>query len=415
MRTAKAALYLSLVLGLLVAGVALRRGAYLVFTIPVVTTLGLAGLLAPRAARVELERRVSARRVFAGEEVRVDLHVRNVGREELLLEVRDLVDGGLLVSGSPHALVRVRPGEERSISYVLRFPRRGFYTVGPARAFAGDPLEISRFVVAEAEAERIVVFPAYESLRSLAIRPRRTASILGNIPSRKRGQGLEFHTVREYQPGDEHRRVNWKALARLNRLMVNVMEEERITDVLIVVDSAGSRVLGEAAEAVAEASASAAASLAWLFLREGNRVGLVAYGSGGNWVTPGFGRRQFMRILYYLAGMEDREAMPLAYLVHSLLPYLLKPQAQLLLISPLLEWEVVPLVGELAREYRVSVLSPDPFTMGAWGGEEAAVKILASERRSILIALSRVCPVVEWSLSTPLAGVVRASRRVGGW
>src|SRR5206468_2341164 len=80
----------------------------------------------------------------------------------------------------------------------------------------------------------LVVAPAMEDLRRAALQPRRTRPWFGQVASRRIGPGTEFWGVREYVAGDEVRRINWKASARLERLFTNEYEGERSGDGLIV-------------------------------------------------------------------------------------------------------------------------------------------------------------------------------------
>src|SRR5439155_1671090 len=68
-------------------------------------------------------------------------------------------------------------------------------------------------------------------------RPRRGRAWYGRVASRQIGAGADFWGVREYTAGDEVRRINWKASARLDRLFTNEYEGERSGDVVIVVDA----------------------------------------------------------------------------------------------------------------------------------------------------------------------------------
>ncbi len=65
-----------------------------------------------------------------------------------------------------------------------------------------------------------------------------TKITVGPLPSPRVGEGVEFHAVREYQPGDPLRIINWKATARTGgRIMANEYESERKVDVIFIVDA----------------------------------------------------------------------------------------------------------------------------------------------------------------------------------
>jgi len=395
-----------------VAAIVSRNGCFLALTIPVALVIGISGVLGPASVEVEASREISSKRILAGEDVKVKIKVVNRGNNAQLLEVSDGVPGAASPRGASKACVYAKPGEASDFEYYLKFDIRGYYEVGPLEVASTDPLSLFTAKVKVLGKEEIVVFPKFEDIRGLWLRPKRTAVWPGSIPSKRSGRGTEFYGIREYVTGDELRRINWKASARLNRLVSNEFEEERVTDVLIVVDASGKRVLGSLVNEIVEAEVSAAASIALYLLKMGNRVGLVARGSSSQWIKPDFGRRQFLRILYYLAGLEGGEGAPnLSYILHTLAPYLLRPEAQIILITPLLEKDVLRAVEELSREYMLIVLSPNPFCGERGEGvKKVALKIFEVERGNLILRLSRICTVIDWDPTSPLTPYLRRAK-----
>src|SRR5260370_10723852 len=102
--------------------------------------------------------------------------------------------------------------------------------------------------------------------------------------------------MREYVPGDDPKRINWKASARYNELIVNETEAERVTDVMIVLDT-DVTFLGTTESELFEREVRAAASLTRLLLRQGNRVGLVLQGGERGSRPAGFGKTHERRRL----------------------------------------------------------------------------------------------------------------------
>src|SRR5439155_1125748 len=131
---------------------------------------------------------------------------------------------------------------------------------------------------------QIVVAPAMEDLRRAALQPRRTRPWFGQVASRRIGPGTEFWGVREYVAGDEVRRINWKASARLERLFTNEYEGERSGDVVIVVDARRESSVGTEADNPVEHAVRAALGIADRVLATKNRVGLIVYRQVIDWV-----------------------------------------------------------------------------------------------------------------------------------
>lgn len=117
------------------------------------------------------------------------------------------------------------------------------------------------------------------SIKRLQIRTRRTVDevLAGHYRSVFRGQGMEFEEVREYQPGDEVRSIDWKVTARLGRPYVKRYREERELTVMLLVDVSGSMAFGSTAQAKRQTAAEMAAVLAVSALRNNDKVGCILF------------------------------------------------------------------------------------------------------------------------------------------
>src|SRR5207245_3852684 len=158
-------------------------------------------------------------------------------------------------------------------------------------------------VEAKAESEVLSIMPRPERIRGADIRPRHLGPWTVISPARTLGSGTEFYSMRGYVAGDDLKRINWKASARHRRLITNETEAERVTDVMIVLDT--DVTFYESAEAeLFERGVRAAASLASLLLRQGIRVGMILQGEERGIAAPAFGTRHERNILYLLAVAE---------------------------------------------------------------------------------------------------------------
>ena len=96
--------------------------------------------------------------------------------------------------------------------------------------------------VAPAESESGVSPELLRKVRQIEIRTRRLVAetLAGQYHSAFKGQGMDFDEVREYQPGDEVRTIDWNVTARMNHPFVKKFREERELTVMLVVDLSGS-------------------------------------------------------------------------------------------------------------------------------------------------------------------------------
>ena len=411
-----------LLYGLTLLGLVALSGEVLVLAIPLVIYLGAALLWGPPRPRLRVNRSLSVNRTFEGQGVTVSLSVTNEGEglEEVL--VADVVPPGLeLVDGEPEALTPLAAGEAVELEYTVR-GRRGIFRFADVGVTASDHLSLVQRRVTLAAPAQLLVMPEVARLRRVTIRPLRTRATAGPVPARQGGAGVEFFGVREYQPGDALRWINWRASARHPRtLFTNEFEQERIADVGLILDARQRSDVRSNGEALFESAVRATASLANAFLSDGNRVGLLVYGGFLDWTFPGYGRVQRMQILEALARAETGESMvfdSLDYLPTRLFP----AKSQIVLISPLCPDDWGYLVRLRARGYQLLVISPDPvaFETGASGPDrvwELAARIARLERTLLLRRVRQAgIQVVDWQVDRPFDQVVHgAIGRVPHW
>lgn len=137
-------------------------------------------------------------------------------------------------------------------------------------------------------------------IRRLRVRARRPVRTLlgGEYRSAFRGSGLSFEEVREYQPGDDVRGIDWNVTARTGRPFVKRYAEERELTVLLVMDLSASQRFGTRAGTKRSAAAELAAVLALTAVAHTDRVGLVGFTDRVEQaIPPGKGPRHALRVL----------------------------------------------------------------------------------------------------------------------
>jgi uncharacterized protein (DUF58 family) len=139
-----------------------------------------------------------------------------------------------------------------------------------------------------------------DEVRRIDIQTRRlvTDVMAGNYLSVFRGSGLEFETVREYEVGDPQRAVDWNVTARMGRPFVKTFVDERELSVLFALDLSASMSGGFGAWSARQTAARVVAALAFAAVRNGDKVGLIAFSDGvDRFVPPRKGVVQALRIV----------------------------------------------------------------------------------------------------------------------
>ena len=398
---------------LLLAGMATVHGEIFMLMLPLVVYLLTGYLFAPDELKLEVTRQLSAERVAPNSDIQITVTVTNRGSllEEVLLE--DILPADLkIVSGHTRHLVRLPKGGTYTFTYTVTGPRGG-YGFEKVRVKVNDHLSVtSREVQLEAKGQ-LFIFPPVMRLRHVAIHPRRTRVYAGLIPAKAGGSGTEFFGVREYQPGDSPRTINWRASAHsMDDLYSNEFQQERVADVGIVLDGRLRSNEFARGHSMFEYSVQAAAALADALLMQGNRVGLLVYATYLQWTIPGYGKVQRERILHSLAHAKPGVSEVFSDLAH-IPTRLFPPESQIILVSPVLEDDLKPLVQLRAQGYQVLTICPDPVQFELSYLEknrnvELASRVIKLERALLLQKVQRAgIQVLDWDVSEPFDLVVK--------
>jgi len=253
-------------------------------------------------------------------EVRVDprsgLYVGNQGELLLHLSARRPPDAPvrlwLLVETDalldPPAPVEVRLPRDGAVrvSIPLRPRRRGRAAIGPLWARWPGPLGLTARTIRRDETLAVPVLPDVKAVRDAAIRYFRTREFLvGQKTVRLVGDGSEFDSLREFQPGFDSRAMDWKASARHMRLLVREYRAERNNQIVLAFDTG--RLMAEPLGGLPklDRAINAALLLGYAALHTGDRVGLFSFGAEvGTWLAPRGGVGSFAALQGRTADLE---------------------------------------------------------------------------------------------------------------
>ena len=285
----------------LAAYVVAGKAMYL-FAYGLALLLVLAFVLAPRRLRLDGEREGLYPRVQEGD--RLDVEVKLTAHRRMstfILEERvpDRLGRPVRVP-----ITKLASGSTVSHHYGLRATRRGVYQVGPLVAVAGDPLGLIQRETVVAEPFELLVHPRVETVSDRPLTRQFEDPPIRPPVSKPFPSGLEFYGMREYVPGDDLRRIVWRASARTGKVMVREAEQgitDRIT-VMIDTDRGAHSRDGEGLSESFEAGIRVAASLGVRHLREGYEV--RAETNGGPLTRPLRGGTHQLVLLDSLARLE---------------------------------------------------------------------------------------------------------------
>jgi uncharacterized protein (DUF58 family) len=382
--------YTVLAAGILVAAVAFGRPELVALAVPLVGFLAVGIAHAP-AHDVTLTVTLERDSVTEGDDVELALQVTS--RTALpRLELSPTVGPGLeLVDGRPPPL-SLAPGEERSLVVPLRCRRWGLYDVGTFDVAAYDSFGL---VVDEQVLEpqlALRVYPATERVQRL-LRPLETQPFVGNQVARTKGDGIEHADIRPFMPGDRLRRINWRASARRQSLLVNESHPERNADVVLFLDTFAEA--GAEGDSTLDHTVRAATALAEAYLKRRDRVGVVGFGGVVRWLTPASGARQLYRIVESL--LDTHVAFTYVAKTADLLPpRSLPPQSLVVALTPLLDRRALEALTDLrARGFDLAIVDVSPIGRGP--ADDTTTRFWHLWRDALRYRYERLgVPVVEW-------------------
>ncbi len=291
------------VMARVVAGTAMYLFAY-----GVVLLVVMAFVIAPRKLKLEGERAGLFPRAQEGDRLDVEVKLRAKKRvSTFILEERVPERLGRPVKVP---ITKLSAGSEVSHHYGLRCTRRGVYEVGPLVAVAGDPLGLTQRETIVSEPFELLVHPRVELVSDRPLTRQFEDPPIRPPVSKPWPSGLEFYGMREYVPGDDLRRIVWRASARTGTIMVREAEQGITDKITIILDTDRGHHSrdGDGLSESFEAGIRVAASLGVRHLREGYEIKCET--NGGRLTRPLRGPTSQLLLLDALARVEmGRDAL----------------------------------------------------------------------------------------------------------
>ncbi len=221
-----------------------------------------------------------------GVPVDVALRLHNPSRLPLLCEVHDQHPASVESEGLPRRLA-LAPAQWGELRYQARPIARGEARFGQSELRIFSPLRLFQVKRLTGEPSPVRIYPNFRALaRYTLLATDNRLSQIGVLQVRRRGEGMEFHQLREYRQGDSQRAIDWKATSRTARLISREYEEEKDQRVLLVLDC-GRRMASKDGElSHFDHTLNAALLLAHVALRQGDAVGMLTMGGVNRYCEP---------------------------------------------------------------------------------------------------------------------------------
>ena len=209
----------------------------------------------------------------------------------------------------------VASGRPLEVTYTATPERRGEHDFGPVEIRLRSPLGLwwrrLKFTVGTS----VRVYPNFSPvIKHLRLSPDARTNMFGVRRLRRRGEGSEFHELRDYRSGDAMRQIDWRATARSRRLISRAYQDERDQRVIFMLDCGRRMRSTDGGISHFDESLNAILLLAYMALRQGDSVAMMTFGTGpetsGRSLAPIKGPGRVNEILNMLYDLEPSTEMP---------------------------------------------------------------------------------------------------------
>ena len=309
---------------------------------------------------VKIRRETTSDNIFEDGTMSVKFIIKNTGLGIGFVEIYDnLPPQARIIKGSNYTLLYMKPWQEVSFEYSLKLPLRGHYHLGPVKMRVKDAFDLFYNERIEESIHSFSVFPQIEVLEEQVITSRAPKLLSGAMPLNVIGTGTEFYSLREFVPGDSLRSVNWKALAKKGKMMVNETVREDVMDVILLVDAREVSAVGGGRDTPLEMSCRAAATYAKQLLDERNNVALMVYGDTIDRIDLDRGEHHLFKILTGLSSAKPQGNLKLEIVMKDLLPHL-PSGSPIILFSSLDDDHTISeaFTSTISRGFTITTISP---------------------------------------------------------
>lgn len=261
----------------------------------------------------DLQVSVTAQRTWSrGRPEPVTVTVAQHGRVAWRLVVTPDLPRVLVCEEDPAAVV-LAPQGRIEVAFHARAARRGRFAINGAILAVQSRLGLWRRRLRLGDEQVVHVYPDLRQLADYALLARADRlSLIGVRSSRRIGGDTEFERLRDWHGDDEINRIDWKATARRDHLTVRDYQINQSQTVMLMLDTG--RMMASRAQSAQGAEVSlldlsieAALMLAYVAIKQNDRVGLLAYADGvQRWLPPDSGMRQLHRLIHAVHDLEPR-------------------------------------------------------------------------------------------------------------
>ncbi|MEZ5537788.1 MAG: DUF58 domain-containing protein [Thiolinea sp.] len=272
--------------------------------------LAFDALLALRKLPLRIERHLPES-LSLGVTAAIRMTTHNEGRRALRIQLYDHSPASFAVQGMP-VDIHLRAGEHAETVYSARPLRRGLMQFNKVQLRVLSPLGLWWRDQKQEVNSEVRVYPNFAAIAQYALLATDNhLSHLGIMKRRRRGEGQDFHQLREYRVGDSLRQIDWKASARMQKPVAREYQDERDQEIIFLLDCSHRMLAKDDDLSHFDHTLNAILLLSHVALKQGDAVGLGTFGgTEQRWLPPRKGQHSLNQMLNALYDLQASHLAP---------------------------------------------------------------------------------------------------------
>ena len=245
-----------------------------------------------------------------GVEVPISIHINNNSRRTTQVQLYDHHPASLHTTDLPQTGL-IEPGHRNSFCYRVTPTQRGKFEFDAVQLRVLSPLGLWWRDQRIETRDTVHVYPNFAAVtKYILLATMDRLQQMGIRKRRRRGEGSEFHQLREFREGDSLRQVDWRATARHGKLISKEYQDERDQNIIMLLDC-GRRMRTQDDElSHFDHALNAMLLLTYVALRQGDAVGVGTFSGESRWVKPIRGAGMLNTILNHVYDLEPSTEAP---------------------------------------------------------------------------------------------------------
>ncbi len=240
----------------------------------------------------------------------IRLRLHNTGKRPLNLMLYDHFPAQVSVSGFPIRLGLAVGGFAEPL-YEITANERGKLLFPCLQVRILSPLQLWWHDLKLPVVSEVKVYPNFAAVAQYALLATDNhLSHMGIMKKRRRGEGQDFHQLREYREGDSLRQIDWKASARMHKAISREYQDERDQEIIFMLDCGHRMMAKDDALSHFDHTLNAMLLLTYVALRQGDAVGMGSFGGQNRWLPAHKGQHNVQHMLNALYDLQPTASAP---------------------------------------------------------------------------------------------------------